>query len=612
MRSYFSGLTFVLALSLGGAQPATGQNTVPRFERTPCDYPVPQPLSQDIQRQCGYLIVPQNRAQPTNRTFRLAVVIYPAREPDGSPPLLLLHGGPGGAGGTRVSWGAVMQFPLIRRRDVVTFDMRGVSASEPTTLCPDFEQKAAPAFLLPSREDWEEAYRAVVRACVATLEAQGLDRSAFGADINAQDAIDLRRVLGYSRWDVYGVSHGGLVAQELMRTDPKGIHAAVLVSAPATGEYASEWALSYQRQLHDVFTECASQPDCRTAFPTLEQDFYSLYEELSAHPRTVATPGSLAQSVQVSGAHFLMYLRKWIGPPAISRIPLLLNELRRGDRDSAFGRLVGDGRIAPWDPIGRLVQCNEYGDVYRSNVAAKKPLYRAPFLTIADDFREHCDQFLPKPTHSSDPSPIESDIPTLVTHGQYEGSTDVQSTQRKITAALTRAYVYTFPGEGHADPPLGCHGSIVQQFLEDPTREPDADCVTRMRPVTFRTSSFDPILRLVITAPKSASSPLAGTWETPLGGGRDWTMELELDDKTLRGMVLDQLLPVSEGHVDGSSLSFSLRSPDGQRTITFTGRLQGDRMQFTRTVELMPGGGPGQRGIFGLLGLNAFEARKVR
>jgi pimeloyl-ACP methyl ester carboxylesterase len=602
---------FVLALTLGGLQPVNAQDVIPRFERTPCDYPVPMPLSPDIQRQCGYLVVPQNRARPNTRTFRLAVVIYPAREPDGSPPLLLLHGGPDGAGGTRVPWGAVMQFPLVRRRDVVSFDMRGVSASEPD-VCPDFEEKAAPAFLLPTREEWEQAYRAVVRACVATLEAQGLDRSAFGADVNAQDAMDLRHALGYSSWDVYGVSHGGLVAQELMRRDPRGTHAAALESAPAPGDYASEWALSYQRLLHYVFTECGSQPDCRMAFPTLEQDFYSLYEELSARPHTVAVDGSRVQSVRVSGEHFLMYLRRWMGTPENSRLPLLLNELRRGDRDGAFRRLVGDGRIAPWGPLGRLVQCNEYGAVYRSDIAAMKPLFRAPFLTIADDFREHCDQWLPNPTHSSDPRPIVSDIPTLVTHGQYEGSTDVEATQRKITAALTRAYAYTFPGEGHAGAPSGCHGSIVQQFLENPTREPDAACIARMSPVKFRAAGFEPILRLVITAPNGAASPFTGTWEATLGGAPDWTMDLEVDGAVVRGTVLERLLPVSEGHVDGSSLSFRVRSPDGQRTITFTGRLQGDGLQFTRTVELMPGGGPGRRGIFGVQGPDAFEARKVR
>jgi pimeloyl-ACP methyl ester carboxylesterase len=180
---------------LAQVPPITAQ--VPRFEITTCDYPVPPPLPRDIRRECGYLIVRQDRARPEGRTFRLAVVRYPAREPDGSPPLLLLHGGPDGDGGTRVGWGALMQLPPVRRRDVVSFDMRGVSASEPH-ICPQFDDEAGAAFFSRTRKEWEEGFRAAVRACVATLE--GLDRSASGADVNAADAIDLRRAFGYPVW----------------------------------------------------------------------------------------------------------------------------------------------------------------------------------------------------------------------------------------------------------------------------------------------------------------------------------------------------------------------------------------------------------------------------
>jgi hypothetical protein len=36
-------------------------------------------------------------------------------------------------------------------------------------------------------EEWEQAYRKVVGACIARLDALGLDRTAYGADVNAAD-----------------------------------------------------------------------------------------------------------------------------------------------------------------------------------------------------------------------------------------------------------------------------------------------------------------------------------------------------------------------------------------------------------------------------------------
>jgi hypothetical protein len=66
--------------------------------------------------------------------------------------------------------------------------MRGVGASEPQ-LCPDFLQRAGPAFQRPTRKEWEDGYRAAVRECVASIDAQGYDRTAYGADVSAADAI---------------------------------------------------------------------------------------------------------------------------------------------------------------------------------------------------------------------------------------------------------------------------------------------------------------------------------------------------------------------------------------------------------------------------------------
>jgi pimeloyl-ACP methyl ester carboxylesterase len=113
----------------------------------------------------------------------------------------------------------------------------------------------------------------------------GLNRNAYGADINAADAVDIRRALGYAQWDIYGVSYGGQVAQELLRIDSPATHAAALISTVSPGpHYAAEWSLSYQRNLENVFTSCAAQSQCQRAFPNLRQDFDSLYQEFSARP----------------------------------------------------------------------------------------------------------------------------------------------------------------------------------------------------------------------------------------------------------------------------------------------------------------------------------------
>lgn len=213
----------VLLVLLFLAFPASAATArVPRFERSQCPFAPPR-WTAGAQPDCGYLFVPEFRGARSTRTLRLAVAIYRATDRASAPPLLLLHGGPGGGGGLRSPW-PFFGSHLRRNRDFVILDMRGAGFSEPQ-LCPGFVENTAPAFDLRTREERERAYNDSVRACAATLKAQGINPSAYSTAADASDIIDLRHLLGYRAWDIYGVSFGGQVALELMRLDPKGTHA---------------------------------------------------------------------------------------------------------------------------------------------------------------------------------------------------------------------------------------------------------------------------------------------------------------------------------------------------------------------------------------------------
>jgi pimeloyl-ACP methyl ester carboxylesterase len=441
LRDCLWGIT--IAAAVAAHSPAlTAQNSAPKFERTACDFPMPPIYPPDFARECGFITVPENRANPGGRSFRLAVVVYRAKEPDGSPPLLLLHGGPGGIGGTRPVWADIMQLPLARKRDVVTFDMRGVGDSEPNRkLCPELGPKATPAFN-PTKEKWEETYRAAIRECVASLDAQGFDRSAYGPDVSAVDAIDLRHALGYEKWDLYGASYGGIVAQEMMRRDPQATHAVVLLSAYPAGspDYTAKFVWMFQQNLYHVFAECAAQPHCQRAFPTLQQDFLTLFEDLSAKPVQVPIRGSSPpRTVLLNGERFLVEVRREFRTPgSIRRLPLLINEMRRGDRAAAFERLIGDGVIPPGGALGSLVQCNEAGARYSAALAAMQPKLQHPFEMIAADVRDECAIWIANPAHQIDQTPMASSIPILVLHGEFDPM-DNPTTQLQLKAHSKQA-----------------------------------------------------------------------------------------------------------------------------------------------------------------------------
>jgi pimeloyl-ACP methyl ester carboxylesterase len=156
--------------------------------------------------ECGRLIVPESRPRPDGRELRLEVAILRAPEPS-LPPLVMLQGGPG-ASGLDTFLPAVALSPMPGLRDVVVYDQRGAGHSEPA-LCPDYNRLRREALAADAgRSTAVEREAPAVRACLTRLRDEGIDPAAYTTAESAADLADLRKVLGYPSWDVYGHSYG--------------------------------------------------------------------------------------------------------------------------------------------------------------------------------------------------------------------------------------------------------------------------------------------------------------------------------------------------------------------------------------------------------------------
>ena len=450
-----------------------------RFERTDCW--VKGDWARDLQRDCGWLVVPESRDRRSARTVRLAVEIFRAREPTGAPPRVFLHGGPGGAGGIRLYSEGVARSSLLLHADVVIYDQRGAGLSEPK-LCPAYDAAA--------NADLPEARL----ACIAELDAQRVDRYAYHTAASVADLIDLRRTLGYKTWDIYGVSYGARLAQEAIARDGAGIRSVVLAS-PVARSFSSqaEQPQSTQQALDRVFAACARQPACRDAFPNVAEEFDAVYDDLTSSPLLIpaARPDSARDAVRFDGNRLvgavrdLLLNRLRVG---VSRLPLLLHELRTGDRARAARELVAGAAESGQDRALRaLINCSDHatsGAAYRKTLDSVNAVVRPPFRRTMD---RECEQWLPRLRDGSMPAPVRSDIPTLILTGYFDDRTPTAHAHR-IAATLSRAYVVEFPDEGHDTRPGACHAAIVAKFLEDPRRQPDTSCLATIAPILFATA----------------------------------------------------------------------------------------------------------------------------
>jgi len=477
----------LVAVSL--APKVAGQPALPRFESGDCLEN--GEWARDVRRECGWLVVPESRDRPTANTVRLAVEIFRAKEPSDAPPLVLLHGGPGGPGGIRLYSAGIAKSPLPLHRDVVIYDQRGAGSSEPR-LCPAYDIVVDSASNLREGAAKEKKLSDARRACVGELNEKGVDRLAYNTAANVADLVDLRRTLGYVSWDIRGPSYGGRLAQEAMVRDGPAIRSVVLVSPVARSfSMQSEQPLSTQRAFERLFAACTLQPSCREAFPTVDQDFRAVYTNLTKSPLPVPfpLPDGRSETIWLDGDRLVAGIRERLGTSTgLSRVPLLLHELRGGDRSRAAREIVGDepapGRLAN-RALRELVNCyDDYGPTSLKTLKAVNARARPPFRR---DVNRICEEWLPRLADASTRTPVRSDIPTLILTGYFDDRTPTEHA-RRIASTLSRAYLVEFPDEGHDARPSRCHWAIELQFWEDPTRPPDTSCVATIPPVAFVTT----------------------------------------------------------------------------------------------------------------------------
>jgi pimeloyl-ACP methyl ester carboxylesterase len=451
---------------------------VPAFERKECPFAV---ATGHV--ECGWLVVPEARSRPQGRTVRLNVVVGRATRPTGAPVLVYISGGPGQTGApARYNPGLV-----AIQRDVVYYDQRGTGASQPA-LCPEFSGSYAANRNSDRQENWLEGEKPFIRRCIDSLRAQGIDRESYNTSTSAHDLADLRRALGYQRVILRGGSYGTRLAQEAMRNDPLGVHAAVLIAPapPGNQDDALKWRLSIQHTLEKLFAACAADTDCHTVFPDPEADFNALWEELSREPiRTLASNGR--DTVVLHGDRLVSSLvGLFDGTTNHARIPFLLHELRRGDRMRAARELAPDvagiGGIAV--AFNRLVNCYEAGVRQQSTLDSVNVVPKPPFRMKLE--AGACELWRTRFASASESAPLRSDIPTLIITGEYDLRTPVEDA-RRIASTLSHAYVVVLPGMGHSGMPV-CGLGIVGQFLENPTRQPDTTCLTQMPKLSFPTA----------------------------------------------------------------------------------------------------------------------------
>lgn len=482
--------------SPGAALARAGSDATGGFEPAACWFSIPAGFAEGEDVVCGYVTVPERHADPDGPAIRLAVAVIKSTGDHPAPdPLVVESGGPGVS--SLLSVPSLLGVDLFREaRDLVIVEQRGIGDSQPSLVCEPGERLIRAMYgKNPPLDEVFALEESVLTACVTDWQARGIDLSAYNSVENAADFPLVMDALGYDTFNFYGISYASALAQHLMRDYPARLRSVVLDAVvPLQADFVEMSPLTADRAFRKLFTRCAADPVCGERFPDLEAVFYDLVAQYNAAPVTMTLDdpwgdGTLDAVITGNDLVMALYLQLY-WTATIPLLPASIYALADGNphfvenyvSPSRFGGLrVTSG-------MSNSVMCMEFvGEDYPAFQAEGVPPVVAEALLTYMDYRHICGLWGVDLLPAALREPVQSDIPVLLLSGEFDPITPPENGD-VVADLLSHSFSYTFPGVGHGALRSGaCALSIMQDFLDDPAREPDASCM-EMFTLTFAPS----------------------------------------------------------------------------------------------------------------------------
>ena len=233
---------------------------------------------------CGDLIVDETRGDPKSRRISVAIAIVHAAQPKaGLPPVVYLHGGPGGSalgGLPRMLKSKASREFVAADQDWIFMDQRGGGQSSPNLDCPG-------THLTDAGPPTEADAQGIV-ACLKGFQAKGVNLSRYNAVAVAQDVQDLRKVLKLKQIDLFGGSYGTRIEAAIQTHAPQGVRAVVQDSPwPPEADWTVGGPAMVSSSIDIVMAKCAVVAECAKRYPDLKAKLAVVAERFLSGPQTV-------------------------------------------------------------------------------------------------------------------------------------------------------------------------------------------------------------------------------------------------------------------------------------------------------------------------------------
>ncbi|WP_194756331.1 alpha/beta hydrolase [Aliidiomarina indica] len=432
------------------------------------------------QVECGYLTVPEDHLNASERTLDIHVVRLPAvSSGKAADPLFFLAGGPGQAATELTPFIASIFSQVRQTRDIVLVDQRGTGKSNPLQ-CDVMDLDA----LLVTEADVDLS--AMMRECANAHDANFQHYHTVNA-VHDFDAV--RKALGYSKVNLYGGSYGTRAALVWLREKPEGVRSAILDGVAPTQVVVGPFGAFSQQAYERLLADCAEEAACAELFGDLDTTYQNLRASLRENPQLVAyrDPRSdehiefLLTEYRLAGT-----LRNALySPRSRQLIPLAIRAATQGDYRPLLGMMNSIDADQPLY-IGLLlsVLCQE--DIPRADeellARDRDNIFMGGQLT--EDFISMCGGW---PVQAGDPrwaEPVVSDVPSLLLSGAQDPVTPPVWAELAAETLSNSQHLVAEHG-GHTIVSHTCANRLVASFLDNPNESLDGSCLERTRRLPF-------------------------------------------------------------------------------------------------------------------------------
>ncbi|MEV7192677.1 alpha/beta hydrolase [Streptomyces sp. NPDC093510] len=312
-----------------------------------------EPCEADASAQCGRLSVPVDWSRPEGQRFDLRLARRTATDPGARVGSMVFGpGGPGDSGVERiVGQGNMRRFSdrLRSRFDIVSFDPRGVGASNPIR-CSQELLGRRPAAVIKSQADFDATVkynRALRRDCRKNTEKGLFDHADTLSAVKDLDAI--RAALGERSLTFHGSSYGTLLGEQYAERYPRRVRALALESVVDHSVGTKEFLAAQAGTLQDSFEEFVAWCGRSTRCVLHGADVRALWADLLER----AEHGKLGQQgAALSPFDLNAKVMKLLYDPEWVRLAALLQELGRsgagpGRGSAAAAQAADEPRALP-------------------------------------------------------------------------------------------------------------------------------------------------------------------------------------------------------------------------------------------------------------------------